>query len=172
MSDELGQTKMPWMTTKYGWVFMGYEEVTEADYASLDAYLQSGGIKLADVNIDRFSLVGRWDPWWTAKIFIKGETTSTKMGGLGSHTYEVQKIGQGVEFMPEDKGAVWHFSPDMEYTRAVIDYPKTGRAFHKNFNEPYTGTLFAGPDPESEAAEILGEGAYAWDEENSWWVVV
>lgn len=153
---------MMWMATRYGWVFMGLEQPTDEEYQNLYDYMQTN-----DVTVDEFSLKGRWDPWWTAKIWLANETSTEKMGGLGSHTYETQKIGQGVQFMAEDKGPIWHINPDGERVYSNLDYDRTGRAYHIDDWQQSV----AGPEPGSEAEQLLGEGEYAWDGVNRWWTI-
>lgn len=152
----------PWLGSRYGWVFMGLTEASSNDLQRL--YDQEG----TEVEIDTFSICGRWNKWWTGKQWLANDTTMEKPGGIGSHTYEVQKVGAGVEFKPEDQPGVWHVNPEGQYVMAPIDYPRTGRSFYKD----YAGTTRCGPNPDSPAAEILGEGSYWWDEEERYWVVI
>ena len=172
MSD-LGQTKMPWMTTAYGWVFMGYEPVDDEDYAELEAYLATGGISIEDVTFDDASLVGRLAREYTAEIWERGETGTPKMGGEGSHTYETQRIigknyGSGdVMFKDEGSRDIWHINPIGERVYGQLDYGDTGRSYHVD----QWGQSTAGPKPGTRAATYLGEDRYAFQEKNAWWVV-
>ena len=163
----------PFMTTEFGWVFMGMEEMDQDDLDLLEAYLNSGGMSLDDVAIDPSSTVGRLAREYTAEIWIQGTTGTAKMGGEGSHTYETQKVcgknygGGDIEFKDEDADAIWHNGPDGKRCHGVLDYPNTGRGYHVD----EWGTTCAGPRPESRAAVFLGKGKYVFQNKNAWWVV-
>ena len=152
---------LPWMATKYGLVFTGLEEVTQAELDAAREYFGEGA------DFDKFSFVGRWSPWYTAKIWIAGETTTEKMGGLGSATYETQHVGEGVSFKPEDQPDIFHTNPDGVVVFGVVDYPRTGRSYHTGA----AGTI-AGPEPGSEADDWLGDdGTYYWDNSQRLWAI-
>lgn len=147
---------LQWSANKDGFIFMGLEAATQEDMDELEAY--AGGEPV----IQQSSLCGRWAPQWTA-------TGNQDMGGLGSHTYEVQKVdpgGQDVEFKPEDQGVCFHYH-NGKRVKGKIDYPNTGRSYH---NQPGLG-LVTGPRPGSEAEELLGGRKYKFNEANQWFVI-
>lgn len=155
------QNDLPYMASEYGFIFMGLEPMTDEQLQDLIEFVGDTGVK-----VDPLSLPGRWDREWNAQIWLRGESTSDKPGGLGSHTYEVQKVGEGVEFR-DDREAIFHVAPDGNYVYGVLDYDRTGTAFHRNEYH----TTVAGPKPGSAAEELLGSGAYYWDAENDWWEI-
>ncbi len=160
---------LQWSSPRYeyassGFIFMGERQVTAADLAELEDYI--GGTPL----IDHRSVVGRWHPEWSSAYYDDYPDHQNKPGGLGSHTYEVQKVNPlnngAVEFAPEDQEEVFHYDPDHNFVHGKIDYPNTGRAFYR----ATIGTV-AGPRAGSLAALLLGDGSYVWDSENKWWVI-
>jgi len=163
---------MPWMTSGFGWVFMGMHPVDQDDYDWLASYLAGGGLTLDDVAFDEASLVGRLDRSWTCGSWENGQM-SRKLGGEGSHTYETQKViggnfGSGdVEFKPEDQKEIWHRDPDGNKVHGKVDYPRLSRSYHVN----EWGETTAGPKPGTNAESRLGDGKYAFQEKNAWWVV-
>lgn len=155
-----------WMKTEHGLVFTG---LTQADEDNINEAKDYFG---EHVKFDILSFPGRYAREYTAKIWVLGETTTEKLGGEGSHTYETQNLGAfgggDIEFMPEDKGEIWHRNPEGEKVYGELNYPKTLRGYHRNMY----GEAAAGPRPGSIADELLGDGSYEWDEEHAWWVIV
>lgn len=159
---------LPWMSTKHGMWFMGYEPATQDDIDALMNYLnQNPKGRDRAVKIVESSKLGRLDRDWG-----KGFSSAKKYGGLGSHTYEVQKVNGGpgvndVAFRKDDAKAIWHIGPDGKRCHGVLDYDKTGTAFHKD----EWGQTVTGPEPGSAAEEKLGDGEYRWNKKNQWWVI-
>ena len=148
---------LQWTATDYGFVYMGLLACTEQDMEDLRDYTRQD-----NPQIDPGTTVGRYDRMWHCE-----EESLQYVGGEGSHTYECQNVGTGVEFKPADQGPCFHINPEGEYVHAAVDYPCTGRAFHR---DEYNSTV-AGPAPNSDAEFLLGGGCYAWDDDNAWWVV-
>lgn len=165
--------KAPFMASAYGWVYCGFDPVDAEDYALLDAHLRSGGMSIDAVTFDDASLVGRLDPDYTAEIWEKGEAGTAKMGGLGSHTYETQKVcggryGRGdVVFKDEDHKDHWHVTPAGERAYGRMEYGSNGRSFHVD----EWGQAVSGPRPDTKAHNKLGDNSYKWNAKRGWWVV-
>ena len=161
---------VPFMQSAYGWVFMGMQRMTEEDVDLLRAAGYQG-------DIDGLSDCGRLDRDWTYEAYVRGETSGPKLGGEGSHTYETQKvIGTGregtgdVEFKEDGQRDIWHVDPEGNRVYGPVDYPNTGRSFHRDD----WGQTVAGPKPGTRAWAKLhkAEGRrYAWQDKNAWWVI-
>lgn len=159
-----------WSTGNYkisdGMVYVGLEPATKADFDALAAYVGD-----RDYEIDERSLRGRFHPLWSTAYYEIYPDDPLKPGGRGSHTYETQLLGANgggdIEFRPEDQQAIFHYNPEGEYVHGEIDYPNTGRGFHKDAS----GAHRAGPRPGSEAQEILGDGSYVWNKQLELWEV-
>ena len=166
-----GPSDLPWMSSAYGWIFMGFEVVTDADIQALMDYRGSGGDM--NPNLDEKSFPGRLAREYTAEIWERNETTTPKLGGEGSQTYMTQKIiggeygGGDIGFRPEDDKEIWHINPDGDRVYGILDYPRTLRGFHI---DEY-GQTAAGPKAGSNAENRLGDGYYQWDEENQWYLI-
>lgn len=166
---------LPWMTTDYGYVWMGYRRVLPEDIEELEAAMRDTIMEGFPVVTDKLSHPGRYAPEYTAEIWVRGETTTAKMGGIGSNTYEIKRVDSwpgatDVGFRDEDEGEIWHYH-EGQRVYGKLDYPKTGRSYHIwNDNEGSPNTV-SGPRPDTRAADILGKGSYVWDEENRYWIV-
>lgn len=155
-------------TPTCGWTFHGKESATQEDFAELQAHLP---FPLTMDIIDHRTLGGRWDrDWTTGPDLLMGTDPWDMDGGLGSSTYRTQHVGAGVGFRdaPDQVDVpIWHFDPDGNYVKAILNYERTGTAFYRDM---YNSTR-AGPEPGTEADEILGNGRYVFDEDNGWYVV-
>lgn len=149
--------KLPFMATGSGFVYMGTGTMTDAEYKALEAKVGR------NVPVDPGTTMGRFSKEW-----LPEDKDAREMGGPGSHTYETQHVGDGVVFIAADRGPVFHINPRGEYVRAELNYPRTGRSFHRDV----LGSLVAGPKPDSEADNLLGGNqSYIWDEDGQYWVI-
>lgn len=108
--------------------------------------------------LDWRSMVGRHHP----DYLVAGE--KSEYGGTGSANYETQHVGDGVSFT---KDKIWHFTENVG-GELIKDVPGTLGEYHYS---PKRGTQVAGPAPGSEAADLLGDSYYQWDEKHQWYVV-
>ena len=139
-----------------GMVWMGDQPATEADKQALRVYYTGEG----EPAFDELSLVGLFDPEWSCfRHTVK--PTRHPQGGLRSFAYEHQKVGRGVKFTDH---AIFHFN---EEGRHVHDIPPNHGAYHTGVN----GDAYAGPEPDSEAERILGDGLYFWNVKRNWYEV-
>lgn len=151
-----------------GLVWFGLKAATDADLAELDAAIKRKAGPNAKYKVDEASLVGRYHPDWSSHYYSKLDPED-RPGGLGSHTYEMQKIREGVEFA---KGPIFHFNATGNLVKSK---PKgNAGAYHKvpDPNDPVYVTNYAGPRPGSPAARQIGTTKrFYWDTANKWYSV-
>ena len=153
------RSELNFAATKYGFVYMGLEPMTDDDVQALREYTRQ-----SDPKIDRLSTKGRWNRNWICR-----ETSLQHMGGEGSETYESQMCGQGVHFKPRTgQEPIFHVDPEGNYVHGVVDYPRLGTSYHI---DDYNSTV-AGPRPDSEADTVLGDSTYVWDDDLALWTIV
>lgn len=154
-----------------GWVWDGYGPATQGDIDDLVEYLKSSPFTPDDMELelDSGTLVGRFDATFScASDEPKSVPVYQRRGGLGSQTYQTQRVAgrNYVEFREEGEGGIWHYH-DGQRVYGTLDYPKTGRAW---FN-PGDGSVISGPQPGTRASRLLGEKSYVWDATNEWWSI-
>ena len=173
------ENALPWMTTDYGYVWTGYDECTEEDIAKAEAAREGTIAAGTPFVYDKLSLPGRLAREYTAEIWERGETTTAKMGGEGSITYEVQKVdshpygANDVGFKDADQDEIWHYH-EGERVRGKIDYPTTGRSFHQVADDSGMST-HSGPRPGTKAYKKLYKvpgSKYVWNPKKAWWNVL
>jgi hypothetical protein len=167
---------MPFMASKHGFIYSGFDPMGEEDLIMLQTHFAVGGrdldLEQVEKNVDKLSVVGRLDRSYTAEIWARNEEHSTdKIGGEGSHTYETKNImarnyGSGdVAFKEHNQEKIWHRNPEGKRVYDVVDYPNTGRSFHvDDFGQTCAG-------PKGKAKKRLGNGKYVWNKKNAFWVV-
>lgn len=141
-----------------GMIYIDNEPMTEKDLADLKRYFGM------NVEVDERSIVGRYHPDWST-YFDEMTNNQNKMGGKGSSVYELQKVGKGVTFI---KGETWYFETlagEMLYGK-----PPNEGAVHTVWIDDYPA-LLAGPEPGSEAEELLGDGEYKWNNVREWYEI-
>ncbi len=142
--------------TSGGLVWMGMNPATPENIAA--ATLALGD----DTVFDYGTFYGRLDRRYKAYPY-RIKNIPDPCGGLGSFTYQNQKVGYDVKFAEE---MIFYFDESGNYVKGI---PPNCGAHHSN----YYGEATVGPRPGSESEEILGEdGKYTWDEDNEYWVVV
>ena len=145
-----------------GMIFMGYEKVTQKQLDQLVKDL--GASSIDEIQIDPGTPMGRWHPDYCS-YWESFNSPSSRMGGLGSQTYEHQKVKRGVEFAKEPG---WYTSLDGELLKGI---PGNAGERHMHYVGQDTYDWYEGPEPGSDAEKFLGDGTYAWNKKNSWYVV-
>ena len=146
----------------YEWV--GDEKVTMEDIDRLYGWTPPvdpvTGVTQHPIAVDLLTIKGTLDPDWTSQYWITAKDKETYYrdcpGGKGSIHYEYQHVGgeyNGVTFAKEE---IWCYNADEEL---VKDIPGDAGEYHT-----IDQTNYVGPEPDSRAAEVLGKGAYVWDE--------
>ena len=149
-----------------GMVWFGYEQCTTKDQQDWVDFLNTdgGNRTIDDVKWDYDSFVGRFHKDWTS-LHYTHSTGGSKPGGLGSHTYETQHVGAGVQFA---KAPIWHYTAE---GALVKELPENAGAYHSvDVGGGYSDN-HAGPAPDSPAAEYLGGGDYYFNESDGWYEV-
>ncbi len=139
-----------------GMVWVGLQQATEGDIEALKE--ATGGI----ADVDEASLVGRYHPDWSSNASLE-KPRNARMGGLGSETYQLQKVGEGVRFSDEP---MWL----RRGGEMVYDSPIDGAYHVAKVGVTYTENR-DGPEPGSEADVYLGDGEFYFDHKNGWWDV-
>ena len=140
-----------------GMWWMGKEAVTVADIVALaDAFG-------SDVDVDTRTLVGRHNRSWST-LFNKHNPGAVPSGGEGSTCYELKLVGEegnGVQF---SKDGIWHYDADNNFIKGI---PGCAGEYHKAYAGDGYYDSYAGPEPGSVAATMLGDGEYYWDAERA-----
>jgi len=143
-----------------GMVWYGLERATLDDIQEIKDFRESD-----DTGIDKMSLCGRYDRNWNSASYASMDMRNPN-GGLGSVTYEHQHINHDqVQFAKEPR---WHYNADGEFVKEV---PADCGAYHRvDLGEGYYD-YYSGPEPESPAAEELGNGHYIFHWLHKWYEV-
>ena len=155
--------------TTEGFVWFGYEAATKEDQQAWCDFLNNekaggGDHTIENTAWDEASMVGRYHPDWTSNFYSKA-SGGDKPGGLGSHTYETQHVGAGVQFA---KAPIWHYTAEGEFVKEI---PADAGAYHPvDVGGGYSDN-HAGPAPDSDAAVYLGDSFYYFDETDCWYEV-
>lgn len=144
-----------------GMLWYGREnEPTKADYAALDAALESQGH--GEYSIDKLTLVGRYHPKWTTACDEKVDTPkSSRDGGYGSPTYEMQNIFPGASLTEEP---IWIHGKDGSLEKIV---PPNSGLYWMDLNQ----MAWAGAEPKSVADEYIGDEKLYFDRVAGMWKV-
>ena len=86
-----------------GWVWMGNEQADDDDLQTLRDWQKDQSITWDEC--DELSLPGLYDREWSSN-FYENNSGDNAPGGEGSHTYETQKLGEGV-CMTKDR--IYHY---------------------------------------------------------------
>ena len=145
-----------WATSRKGgapYEWVGDAPATMEDIARLRRWK-------ADATIDLLTLDGTFNANWTSQYWAGAKDSSTYYrdcpGGRGSIHYEYQLVGgeyNGVTFAKEE---IWCYNADEELVKEI---PGDAGEYHT-----IDQTNYVGPEKGSKAEEVLGKGAYVWDE--------
>ena len=174
MSDFEELTNTPSLTWSHaggpgesaGMCWYGVDPATPEDIQEIRDFLNQ-----PDAAIDQMSLCGRYDRNWNTNGYSSvGEANPN--GGEGSHTYETQKCGRGVNvwFAKED---IWYYT-DESKTEMVKGIPpeNAGAYYRQNMGDGYYDNV-AGPEPDSPADKSLGDsGQFGWNNVRAWYMPV
>jgi hypothetical protein len=152
-----------WIEGQYvnrGVVWMGLKKATEKD---IQAAADFFGVPRSKLAIDKASLVGRHHQDWNSH-FYEVRRPSQRPGGLGSKTYELQKVGEGVEFA---KRPIFHFDAKGNYERKM---PGKLGEHHKLFKGD-TNDAYVGPRTGSVAAKRVAGKEFYFDAKRGYYNV-
>ena len=168
-----------WATSRKGgapYEWVGDEKVTMDDIDRLYGWTPPTdpvtGIVQHPLGIDLLTIKGTLDPDWTSQYWRgrdEGDNPDETYyrdcpGGKGSIHYEYQNVGgeyNGVTFAKEE---IWCYNADEEMVKEI---PGDAGEYHT-----IDQTNYVGPEPGSKAEEVLGNGAYVWDEASALYQIV
>ena len=135
-----------------GLIWLGTRAATEADkQAARDYY------KRQNILFDEGTLVGTYH--WAWNDFAWRHGAAKKLGGIGSEVYEMQKVGQGVQFT---SNAIWYTNSDNKLVKGIP--PQAGAYHYVDVGGGYRDA-HEGPEPGSPADVYRGSGEFYWDED-------
>lgn len=176
MSNTISQTTWQPASRKYEngkwtgigvYLWYGYERATQEDIDALYSYCK--GSPDPGPYIEEFTVQGRLQPLWRSANNPITEDPSP--GGINSRLYEhqfIDEIGASPANVEFTDTAIWYKDADGQDIHGI---PPNSGAYHSApVGDDYYDT-FAGPRPDSPASEILGDGAYVWDDKALLWRV-